>query len=85
MPEIDTYTYTLPSHWAPALVNGDWSGLSETDEEKLRTVIANEGLSDAVSVDDEPGFMTYHDARPYGVLACDCSTYTFFELCPTSD
>lgn len=82
---IDSYTYTLPSHWAPALINGDMTGLDEHDQEALLRLIFNEGLSDAVSVDDEPGFMTYHDARPYGVLACDCSTYTFFEPCQPSD
>ena len=42
-------------------------------------LMANEALPSPVDVTDEPGFMTYHDARLYGVLACDCSTYTFIE------
>lgn len=76
---METFTYTLPTHWAPALINDDWTGLDEHDEEALMRLMANEALPSPVDVLDEPGFMTYHDARPYGVLACDCSTYTFIE------
>lgn len=74
---MPTFTYNLPAHWAPALVNGDLSGLEEDDEEALMRVIAGEGLPDPVSVSSEPEFLKYHDAQPYGVLACDCLEYTF--------
>lgn len=75
--ETETTTYTLPAHWAPALINGDFSGMEEDDEEALMRVVAGENLPDPLSVSDEPEFVKYHDAQPYGVLACDCLTYTF--------
>ena len=30
---METCTYTLPAHWASALINGDFTGLDEADEE----------------------------------------------------
>jgi hypothetical protein len=74
---MELSTYWLPAHWAPALVNGDFSGLEEDDEEQLMRVIAGEDLPDPVSVSESPEFRKYHDAEPYGVLACDCLEYTF--------
>ena len=74
---MNTTTYTLPTHWASALINGDWSGLNELDEEALTRVMFNEGLPDCVDVLDDSSFRKYHDAQPYGVLACDCSTFIF--------
>ena len=73
----ETATYKLPAHWASALINGDYTGLEERDEEQLTRVIAGEDLPDPIGVSDEPEFLKYHDARPYGVLACDCLTFTF--------
>lgn len=76
---MGTCTYTLPAHWAPALVNGDFTGLDDDDEEALMRVIAGENLPDPIAVGDEPEFRKYHDAQPYGVLACDCLEYVFPE------
>ena len=73
----ETTTYVLPSHWASALFYGDLTGLEEHDEEQLMAFIAGEDLPDPLDVSDEPEFLKYHDAQPYGVLACDCLTYTF--------
>ena len=74
---METATYKLPAHWAPALINGDYSGLGEHDEEQLTRVIAGEDLPDPIDVSEEPEFLKYHDAHFYGVLACDCLTFTF--------
>ena len=74
---IETTTYQLPSHWACALFYGDLTGLEEQDEEQLMAVIAGEGLPDPLDVSEESEFLKYHDAQPYGVLPCDCLTYTF--------
>ena len=73
----ETTTYVLPAHWAPALMNGDFTGMEEEDEEALMRVTVGENLPDPLGVSDEPEFVKYHDAQPYGVLACDCLTYTF--------
>jgi hypothetical protein len=81
---METTTYTLPAYWASALFNGDLSGLEESDEESLMNLIAGEQLPDPIGIvgdNDEYGpesfFCTYHDARPYGVLACDCLEFIF--------
>ena len=76
---MKTCTYTLPAHWATALFYGDFTGLEEPDEEALTRVIVGENLPDPIGVSDEPEFRKYHDAQPYGVLACDCLEYVFPE------
>jgi len=81
---METTTYTLPAYWASALFNGDLSGLEESDEESLMRFIVGELMPDPIGIvgdNDEYGpesfFCTYHDARPYGVLACDCLEFIF--------
>jgi hypothetical protein len=76
-----TCTYTLPAHWAPALANGDFTGLEDSDLKELQNVMASLGVSlcCACECNGEPEFRKYHDAQPYGVLACDCLEYVFPE------
>lgn len=74
---MKTVDYTLPAHWASALINDDFTGLEEADADQLDALHYGEQLSDCVGHSDEPFFCTYHDARPYGVLACDCLEFTF--------
>lgn len=75
--------YILPAHWACVLINADYTGLSDEDEAQFDEFIDGEfGERDFDNVvmsipDEEPYFMKYHDAYPYGTLACDCLTYTF--------
>jgi hypothetical protein len=77
-----TEDYMLPAHWASYLINGDATSFSLNDDggdEEIAVIdqiIDNIGLS-PVSCSDDPVFMKYHDARPYGVLACDCLMFTF--------
>ena len=75
---FDSYseTFTLPAHWAPALINGDETGLMDDEQEQLMAFLSNEGFPQFHDCTDEPGFVTYHEARPYGVLACDCLEFT---------
>ena len=81
---IESITYQLPSQWASYLINGDASSfdLWEDGDKELAIIdrlLADIGLGDPVDVSEDCDFMTYHDARPYGVLASDCSTYTFLK------
>lgn len=74
--------YILPTHWASALINGDDSGLEGADECALdrfiSDMLAEHGAVHCLDMsNDDIGFMRYHDAQPYGVLACDCSTFSF--------
>ena len=74
---MQTATYDLPASWASALFYGDFTYLGEEDEEALIQLIEGEQLPDPLSCSDEPFFTKSHDATPYGVLACNCLTYTF--------
>jgi len=72
----------LPLHWASALINGDLTGYDADDLEAIRRftndMVRDFGQCWCLGVDDEDsGFVKYHDADGYGVLACDCSFYTF--------
>jgi len=76
-------TYTLPAHWACVLINADYTGLTDEEAKQFDDFTYDEfgerGFDNVVLADDneEPNFVTYHDVRPYGVLACDCLNYTF--------
>jgi hypothetical protein len=78
---IKTETYVLPAHWAVALLNGDESAFDDNEQDAFDRfaddMIAQHGQCHAIDVTDEPSFTTWHDARAYGVLACDTLTYTF--------
>lgn len=67
-------TGTAPSHWASYLINGDASGLDQSEIDQASKFIAWLGAM-PVSCDDA-GFMWTHDAmRVCGTLASDCQTY----------
>ena len=74
-------TYTLPSHWASALINGDLTGYESDDLEAIRlftaAMVHAHGCCWCVDVSEEDSFTHYHDARRYNVLACDCKEYSF--------
>lgn len=81
---IESITYQLPSHWASYLINGDASSFDLWDDGDkelaiIDRLLADVGLGGPVDVSEDSDFVTYHDARPYGVLAGDCSTYTFLK------
>lgn len=74
---IVTLDYKLPTHWASALVNDDYSGLTEEDEKELKTFLdmLPDGYTATATI-EELGFCSSNDA---GTLACDCSLYTFIK------
>ena len=81
---FEPITYQLPSHWASYLINGDATCFDAWDDGKaeqaiIDRLIADIDLGGPVDVSEDSDFMTYHDARSYGVLASDCSTYTFLK------
>jgi hypothetical protein len=73
--------YTLPTHWATALMYGDEDSLTDEDLEHLNAFVDAQPFTmfHCVDVEDnESGdFRRYHDATAFGVLACDVSTFTF--------
>jgi len=80
---FETEDYMLPAHWASYLINGDAAlfslndGGGDAELAVIDQIIENIDAGGPVSCSDDPVFMKYHDARPYGVLAADCLMFTF--------
>ena len=74
-------TYTLPAYWATALINDDTSHFKYEDEKPFQAfcayMLSKHGNNGPLDCSEEPQFMTHHDARRFGVLACDVLNYTF--------
>jgi len=74
-------TYTLPAHWASALINDDTSGMDYYEEKPFQEFCAymlkEHGNNWPLDCSEDAQFMTHHDARRFGVLACDVLDYTF--------
>lgn len=75
---METIEYRLPEFWATYLFYGDECGLEPKEALQIEGFLAGEGLfSGPLSVSDSPEFCHYHDATNYGILPCNCLTYTF--------
>ncbi len=78
---MKTIELTIPTHFLPALFNGDISNLSDEDEIALDALtdeyLANNNCFHAVDTRGDCGFLKYHDMAPFGVLASGCETVTF--------
>ena len=83
---VPTCKLDLPDFWASALINGDYSGLTQEEECALKRFIEywQEDLfinsADIPSDENaciESHFMKYHDAERFGILACNCCEYIF--------
>lgn len=75
-PESETLRrYDLPSHWASAIFNGDYSGLSDAEEKEIDAWIADNVPAWTAADVSECSFFKH---RPdSGGLACDALRYTF--------
>lgn len=78
-----TVDYVLPEHWLPALINGDMTAFDDDEASAfdafMRDGAARHGRFWCLGTvdDDGNGFMRYHDARDYGIGACDTRTVRF--------
>lgn len=73
-------SYTLPQAWACAIVNGDYSGMSDDDKKACNTFLALNGLSFCMaSVESFAGFVRMHDAFNLMPLAAECNVYQFLK------
>jgi hypothetical protein len=68
----DVVTFDLPSRWASALINDDWSGLEEEEAQEVIDWLAANGNPDFCSVDNDR-VERGNDATD---LLCDTSTYS---------
>ncbi len=75
---MKTIKLTLPEFWASALINNDFTGLkNEEENEFIRwgfSLDKNIGL--CIDASEEKFFTKYHDASEF-ILACDWLEYTF--------
>lgn len=73
--------FELPTHWACALINGDESGLGESDNQEvgrfIKWMISEYGQCRCLDVDHDHWFSSFHDATRFGTLACDVSLFAF--------
>lgn len=67
---IRTRTYTLPAYWASALINGDYSGLEDGEEDEINAWLGDHPRLSCVDV-GEP-YLGRYDG-----LICDVATFTF--------
>ena len=74
MPKLETVTATAPSHWAVYFINGDATGME--DEDIAQADAFADCLGGHIVDCEDAGFIHWHDARQFGVLASDCQTYT---------
>jgi hypothetical protein len=74
MTALDLQPYVIPSHWICALVNDDFTGIDDNEDAIIRQFVLDLGSRYLfVSPEDTDSYFTRcHDARDYGVLACDC-------------
>jgi len=77
--KFEAKTLDVPAHWLSALVNGDESGLTDKESAQLDAFCDEEladgtGVWSVTSYSEESELMRFHDAQPYGVLACDAVT-----------
>lgn len=70
--------YTAPSAWASYLINGDASGIDDSERLAADAWVKSLGFGPPVTCEDA-GFVTYHDAREFLPQAADCQRYGFME------
>ena len=72
---------TLPTHWAAALINGDFSGYEDDEIDRIQEfideMVIEYGQCRVVDRGEVIGDTHYHDAYPLGAKVCDVSIYTF--------
>ena len=71
---IKTITYTLPSYWASALINNDFSGLSQSDNDDCLLWLVTNNTGNCLACDNQ------NTAGRYEGLICDVMDYTFVSL-----
>lgn len=73
---IETFEYEAPSFLASYLVNGDASGLEDSEQAACDAWLATLPGQWCVNA-EEIGFQSWHHAREFFPYATDCSLYTF--------
>lgn len=70
--------YLLPSYWACALINDDYSGLTDDEIKEIGNFLKDANGHPVDVKWETEGFYHYNDA---GTLPGDCVTYVFLKDC----
>lgn len=71
-----------PAYWASVIINDDYSGLEDEEEEGITEWIADFSSRgfDIIDADvDDTNFMKYHDAYAFFPYAADCCVFRFIK------
>ena len=71
--KIKTVDFKLPSIWASALINGDYSGLDDNEENELNSWCKANNLHNCIGCSDYP------ELGKFEGLLCELLTYTFIK------
>lgn len=64
---MKTTTFDLPSHWAPALINGDYTGYDDSEEREIRNFLRKNRDAHGITADvKDLGFKRTNDANRLG-------------------
>ena len=73
--------WRLPTHWASALINDDWTGYDYDEIKEIKDVLFYTGLNKYFCIDvaDDSSFQQCQSylSADYGLLAGNYSTFTF--------
>jgi len=73
--------FRLPSHWASALINDDWTGYEDDEVDEIKDFLSMSGLAQYFCIDvaDDASFQQCPSywSSSYGLLAGSYSTFTF--------
>jgi hypothetical protein len=81
----DVYTFNIASHYASAIVNGDYTGLNDAEEKQLNAFLDN--LHSFVGEDNKPDFDfmlddyeqdSYFDIDEVSGLYSDCIEFKLY-------
>lgn len=74
---IEVIIYRLPVYWAGALINDDYTGLSDEEEQEINNFLKQtDGYPVGVEWKTE-GFYSHNDANS---IAGDCADFIFHKL-----
>ena len=76
--KLTTIEVTAPSAWASYLINGDASGLDDSEQSKCDAFVEGYCAPYTCAIGcEDAGFIHHHDAYSYCPLSADCQRYTF--------
>lgn len=71
---IEVIRYRLPAYWACALINGDYTGLSDEEEMEINNFLKR---TEGSPVDVDWGTQGFYRCNDAGTLPGECADFVF--------